>query len=100
VHNGGSQLLGYIAACHSGDTSWLTDLREAFINKGSGAYLGFIESVYADDAYQFSCAYFDSLGAGNTVSQALTDALADPDHDLDSSDVVLVGTTSIRVADS
>ncbi len=100
VHNGGSQLLGYLSTCHSGDTSWLTDLREAFINQGSGAYLGFIETVTAGDSYQFSCAFYDSLGAGNTVSTALTDALADPDHDLDSGDVVLVGTTSIRVADS
>ena len=100
VHNGGGQLLAYVAACHSGDTSWLTDLREAFVNQGSGAYQGFIESVLAHDAYHFSCTYFDSLGEGNMLATALSDALADPNHSLDSNDVVLVGTTSIRVADS
>jgi len=100
VHNGGSQLLGYVATCHSGDSTAWADLRDAFISQGSGAYLGFVEELDADDMYHFTCPYFDSLGAGDTVSQALTDALADPDHDLDSGDVVLLGTTSIKVADS
>lgn len=57
--------------------------------------MGWGESPFKGLYHQVPC-----LGAGDTVSQALTDALADPDHDLDSGDVVLLGTTSIRVADS
>ena len=100
VHGGGSQLFGYIASCHSGENSVCTDIREGFMDEGSEAYLGFIGLLAADDMYQFTVPYFESLGDGNTVAQALTDALADPDHDLDSNDVVLLGDTSITVADA
>ena len=99
VHNGGSQLLAYIASCHSGDNTIFMDLREGFINEGSEAYLGFHGDIPKDDTYHFTCPYFESLGAGNTVAQALIDALADPDHDFDGDDIVLLGNTDITVAD-
>ena len=99
VHNGGNQLFAYIASCKSGDNTIFTDLREGFINEGSEAFLGFHGDIYADDMYHFTCPYFESLGEGNTVAQALTDALADPDNDFDGDDIVLLGDTDITVAD-
>lgn len=97
VAGGGPMLFASCSACYAGRNLSGPNLREAFLDQGARAYMGWWGWIGVYDAYDFVKEFYDQVDDGRNLYDARKYAI---EHSpVEKFDIVLAGDSSLRLVD-